>query len=45
MTPHAAACLCYSPVYWRLMQVLFRIRPIRRLGRGLQYHFGSQRGV
>ncbi|UXA06786.1 class I SAM-dependent methyltransferase [Mycobacterium sp. SMC-2] len=31
----------YSPLYWRMMQILFRIRPIRRLGRGLQYHFGS----
>ncbi|HTX97253.1 MAG TPA: class I SAM-dependent methyltransferase [Mycobacterium sp.] len=33
----------YSPMYWRWTQVLFRITPIRRLGRGLQYHFGSAR--
>lgn len=28
---------------WRLyeMRVLFRITPIRRMGRGIQYHFGS----
>ncbi len=31
----------YSPFYWQLMQALFHITPIRRLGRGLQYHFGS----
>lgn len=31
----------YSPLYWQLMQALFRITPIRRLGRGLRYHFGS----
>ncbi len=30
----------YSPMYWRLTQALFRITPIRRLGRGLRYHFG-----
>ncbi len=29
-----------SWLYWQLMQVLFRITPIRRLGRGLRYHFG-----
>ena len=33
----------YSPLYWRLTQVSFRITPIRRLGRGLRYHFGSAR--
>lgn len=31
----------YSPMYWRLTQACFRITPIRRLGRGLRYHFGS----
>jgi O-methyltransferase involved in polyketide biosynthesis len=31
----------YSPRYWRWMQILFRITTIRRLGRGLRYHFGS----
>ncbi|WP_197514298.1 class I SAM-dependent methyltransferase [Mycobacterium sp. E342] len=31
----------YSPWYWWLMQVLFRITPVRRLGRGIRYHFGS----
>ena len=30
--------------YSRLVQVLFRVTPIRRLGRGLCYHFGSARG-
>jgi O-methyltransferase len=30
----------YSWLYWRFMRVLFRITPIRRLGRGLPYHFG-----
>lgn len=30
----------YSQLYWWLMQALFRITPIRRLGRGLSYHFG-----
>ncbi len=34
----------YSPLYWRWMQALFAITPIRRLGRGLQYHFGSDTG-
>jgi hypothetical protein len=29
--------------YLRLVQVLFRVTPIRRLGRGLRYHFGSAR--
>jgi O-methyltransferase involved in polyketide biosynthesis len=33
----------YSPLYWQLMQVLFHITPIRRLGRGLRYRFGSAR--
>jgi O-methyltransferase len=32
-----------SPLYWRLAQASFRITPIRRLGRGLRYHFGSTR--
>ncbi|HUH71517.1 MAG TPA: hypothetical protein VLZ05_23120 [Mycobacterium sp.] len=27
----------YPPLYWQWMQVLFRITPIRRLGRGLRY--------
>lgn len=31
----------YSPWYWWLMQVLFRITPVRRLGRGIRYRFGS----
>ncbi|OBF94653.1 hypothetical protein A5773_15570 [Mycobacterium sp. 852014-52450_SCH5900713] len=31
----------YSPWYWWLMQALFRITPVRRLGRGLRYRFGS----
>jgi O-methyltransferase involved in polyketide biosynthesis len=30
----------YSWLYWQSMRVLFRITPIRRLGRGLRYHFG-----
>jgi O-methyltransferase involved in polyketide biosynthesis len=30
----------YSWLYWRFMRILFRITPIRRLGRGLRYHFG-----
>jgi O-methyltransferase len=30
----------YSQLYWQWMQVLFRITPIRRLARGLRYHFG-----
>jgi O-methyltransferase involved in polyketide biosynthesis len=30
----------YSWLYWQSTQVLFRITPIRRLGRGLRYHFG-----
>jgi O-methyltransferase involved in polyketide biosynthesis len=30
----------YSWLSWQLEQVLFRIRPIRRLRRGLRYHFG-----
>ncbi|OBI24976.1 hypothetical protein A5709_09385 [Mycobacterium sp. E1386] len=33
----------YSPWYWWLMQVLFRITPVRRLGRGLRYHFRISR--
>ena len=33
----------YSPLYWQFMQVLFRITPIRRLGRGLRHRFGSVR--
>jgi O-methyltransferase involved in polyketide biosynthesis len=33
----------YSPLYWQWMQALFRITPIRRLGRGLRYRFGSAR--
>ncbi len=32
----------YAPWYRWLMQVLFRITPVRRLGRGLQYHFESE---
>lgn len=32
----------YSARYRYWMQVLFRITPIRRLGRGLQYRFGSE---
>lgn len=31
----------YPRLYWQVMQVLFRITPIRRLGRGLRYHFGG----
>lgn len=31
----------YSSRYWWLMQLLFRLTPVRRLGRGLRYHFGS----
>jgi len=31
----------YSSLYWQWMQALFRVTPIRRLGRGLRYHFGS----
>ncbi len=31
----------YSPLYWRIMQALFRVTSVRRLGRGLRYHFGS----
>jgi O-methyltransferase involved in polyketide biosynthesis len=34
----------YSPLYWRWMRILFHIAPVRRLGRGLRYHFGSARG-
>ncbi len=34
----------YSRFYWQVMRVLFRIVPVRRLGRGLQYHFGSGAG-
>jgi hypothetical protein len=30
----------YSWLYLQLMRVLFRITPIRRLGRALRYHFG-----
>ncbi|OBI34418.1 class I SAM-dependent methyltransferase [Mycobacterium sp. E2238] len=33
----------YSPWYWWVMQVLFRITPVRRLGRGLRYHFRISR--
>ncbi len=36
--------LHYSPLYWLVIQALFRIPPIRRLGRGLRYHFGPTRG-
>jgi O-methyltransferase involved in polyketide biosynthesis len=31
----------YSPLYLHWVQVLFRVTPIRRLGRGLRYHFKS----
>ena len=34
----------YSPLYWRITGLLFRITPLRRLGRGLAYRFGSARG-
>lgn len=34
----------FSPMYWHVMQILFHISPIRRLGRGLQYHFGPNAG-
>jgi O-methyltransferase involved in polyketide biosynthesis len=34
----------YSPPYWWLMRALFRVAPIRRLGRGLRYRFGSAPG-
>jgi O-methyltransferase involved in polyketide biosynthesis len=30
----------YSWPYWQFMRVLFLITPIRRLGRGVRYHFG-----
>jgi O-methyltransferase involved in polyketide biosynthesis len=30
----------YQWPYWQFMRVLFGITPIRRLGRGLHYHFG-----
>jgi O-methyltransferase involved in polyketide biosynthesis len=33
----------YSWWYSQFLQVFFRITPIRRLGRGLRYHFGSAR--
>jgi O-methyltransferase involved in polyketide biosynthesis len=29
----------YPWLYWQFMRVLFRITPLRRLGRGLRYHF------
>lgn len=31
----------YSWLYWRIIQITFQIGPIRRLGRGLHYHFGD----
>ncbi|WP_407685751.1 class I SAM-dependent methyltransferase [Mycobacterium sp. HUMS_1102779] len=34
----------YSPLYWWITRALFRITPVRRLGRGLTYRFGSARG-
>jgi len=33
----------YSWWYLKFIRVLFRISPIRRLGRGLRYHFGAAR--